>query len=66
MMYHNLKCPECGGEEVGMGRFSGYASLQPEGKFLSVGSGVIAYLCINCGYIIKLQVEKPHIFKKKR
>ncbi len=61
----NLKCPECGSEKIGKGKLSGYANLQPVGKFLSMGSGIIAYVCVDCGYIIKMQAEKPHVFKKK-
>ena len=51
--------------EIGKGKLSGYANLQPVGKFLSMGSGIIAYVCVDCGYIIKMQAEKPHVFKKK-
>jgi predicted RNA-binding Zn-ribbon protein involved in translation (DUF1610 family) len=66
IMNSNLKCPECGCEKIGRGKLSGYAALHPVEKFLSMGSGIIAYVCVNCGYILKMQVEKPHIFKKKK
>lgn len=60
------RCPECGCEKFGKGRLSGYASLQPVDRFFSIGSSIIAYVCLNCGYIIKMKAEKPHAFKKKK
>jgi predicted nucleic-acid-binding Zn-ribbon protein len=62
-MNNNLKCPECGCESIGRGKLRGYASLHPVSKIFSMGSEVIAYVCTNCGYIVKLQAEKPYIFK---
>ena len=60
------KCPECGGAEIGKGKFYGSAAMIPAEKRISIGSTVFADVCTNCGLIIQLQVEKPDIFKKKK
>lgn len=62
-MVDRIKCPDCGNYEIGKGKLSGYAVLQPKGKFLSMGSAIIADVCTNCGLIIKMTVEKPEKFK---
>lgn len=59
------KCPECGGTEIGKGKFYGSAAIIPADKKISLGSTVFADICTNCGLIIQLQVEKPDIFRKK-
>jgi len=64
-MNTNEKCPQCGCERIGKGKFRGYANLYPAGKLFSMGSEVVAYVCTNCGYIVKLEAARPDIFKKK-
>jgi predicted RNA-binding Zn-ribbon protein involved in translation (DUF1610 family) len=60
------KCPECGGTEIGKGKFYGSAAMIPAAKTISIGSTVFGDVCTNCGLIIQLQVEKPDIFRKKK
>ncbi len=62
-MNNNLKCPECGCEDIGEGILKDYTRLLPKDKIFSGGSFIIAYVCTNCGYIIKFKAERPHIFK---
>jgi predicted nucleic acid-binding Zn-ribbon protein len=59
------KCPDCGSNEIGKGKFSGYASLNPVGKIFSAGSAVIVDVCTNCGTIICMKSEKPEKFKTR-
>lgn len=59
------KCPECGCNEIGMGKWEGYAVLRPHDSFLSLGSNVFAEVCTNCGLVLALRVQKPEKFKKK-
>lgn len=65
-MADNDKCPECGWTEIGKGKFYGSAAIIPAEKKISMGSTVFADICTNCGLIIRLQVEKPGIFRKKK
>jgi predicted RNA-binding Zn-ribbon protein involved in translation (DUF1610 family) len=64
-MANIYKCPECGGTEIGKGKFYGSAAMIPTEKKISLGSTVFADVCTNCGLIIQLQAEKPDIFMKK-
>ena len=57
------ECPRCGGKDLGKGKQSGYAVLNPFKKILGMGSTVIYILCTDCGYIIDQYVEKPARFK---
>ena len=57
------KCPGCGCAEIGKGKFYGSAAIIPAGKNFSMGSTVFADICLNCGLIIQLKVEKPDIFR---
>ncbi len=59
------KCPECGCTNIGKGKLSGYANIMPVGKFLSTGSQIIAYICSNCGLILKFKVTNPEKFTNK-
>ncbi len=58
------KCPQCGCSEIGKGKMSGYASLTPKGKVFA-SSAIVAEVCTDCGFILRLKVEKPHIFRQK-
>ena len=58
------KWPECGCNEIGRGKMSGYASMVPEGRVFA-SSALIAEVCTDCGLILRLKVEKPHKFKRK-
>jgi predicted RNA-binding Zn-ribbon protein involved in translation (DUF1610 family) len=62
-MEEKLICPECGSSEIGKGKQAGHAVLRPVGKIFSA-SEVIADVCTDCGYILKLKVAKPHNFKE--
>ncbi|MDD2502517.1 MAG: transcription initiation factor TFIIIB [Desulfitobacteriaceae bacterium] len=64
-MRDNARCPDCGHTEIGKGKLSGYATLTPKGKIFSMGSAIIADVCTNCGYIIKMRVERPEKFKDR-
>ena len=57
------KCPSCGGMHYGKGKFYGSAALIPENKHISFGSTVFADICLNCGLIVRMNVEKIKIFK---
>ncbi|MDR4887463.1 transcription initiation factor TFIIIB [Fredinandcohnia sp. QZ13] len=64
-MNHSTKatvCPKCGGEELGKGKHSGYATMYPENK-MSLGSVIEYIICTECGYIIESYVKKPEKFK---
>lgn len=63
-MESNRKCPICGCEEIGQGKLTGYAVMQPiKGKFLNTGSATIADICTACGHILSMRVEKSEKFK---
>jgi len=64
LMNKTDKCPQCGCSEIGKGKMSGYASLTPQGKVFA-SSAIVAEVCTDCGLILLLRVEKPHIFKRK-
>jgi DNA-directed RNA polymerase subunit RPC12/RpoP len=57
-------CPKCGSKELGKGKHSGYATMYPVHKTLSMGSDVIYRVCTDCGYILEGYVQKPEKFKK--
>ncbi|MGE4283861.1 MAG: transcription initiation factor TFIIIB [Clostridia bacterium] len=57
------ECPKCGCKEIGSGKLSGYASVQPVGKMFSMGSEIIASICTECGYILEMKVLHPEKFK---
>jgi len=59
------KCPECGCNDIGKGKWDGYSVLRPTDKMLSMGSKVFVEVCTNCGLILALRVEKPEKFKKR-
>ncbi|MCG8502913.1 MAG: transcription initiation factor TFIIIB [Firmicutes bacterium] len=59
------QCLECGSKEVGQGQFKDYAVMRPVGKLFSLGSPVIADVCLNCGLVLNLRVQQPYKFKKK-
>ncbi len=61
-----LRCPDCGNNQMGKGKLSGYAALTPVGKIFSLGSTIIADVCTNCGTIVRMKVEKPEKFKSDR
>ena len=56
------KCPECGGRNLGVGKFDGYAELSA-GGFKS--SAVQALVCSDCGLVVELRVTKPQKFAPK-
>ncbi len=58
-------CPNCGNNEIGKGKLEGHAALIPIGKIFTTGSTIIADVCIECGTIIKMTVEKPEKFKSR-
>jgi hypothetical protein len=57
------KCPECGSNNIGKGKFQYEAKVQPVGKTFTSGSDVLLDICTNYGLIITLRVEKPEKFK---
>ena len=56
------KCPQCGGRNLGVGKFDGYSQLSA-GGFKS--SPVEALVCSDCGLILELRVTKPQKFAPK-
>lgn len=60
---NEIRCPNCGNDKIGKGKLSGYATLTPVGKILSMGSAIIADVCTECGTIIRMKVEKPWKFE---
>ncbi len=58
------KCPECGSNHMGRGKWDGYAVLRPADKTFSLGSRVDVELCTDCGLILKMRVRKPEKFKR--
>jgi hypothetical protein len=59
------KCEVCSSSELGEGVWSGYARLNPKGKFSLSGSNVIVDVCSDCGHIQNMRVKNPKIFKRK-
>lgn len=57
------RCTNCDNDDIGIGLLHGYAKLQPYGKLFSMGSSIIAYVCTECGTIIKIKVEDPEKFR---
>ena len=62
-MTDNAKCPDCGNTEIGRGKLSGYAVLEPINKIFSTGSDILVDVCTNCVTIIKMKVKQPEKFK---
>ncbi|MTI49317.1 transcription initiation factor TFIIIB [Sporosalibacterium faouarense] len=62
-MERNKECPECGCKEISKGKLSGYASMMPAYKTLSMGSAIIADICTNCGHILSMKVTRPEKFR---
>lgn len=50
------------GKELGKGKLSGYAVMQPDSK-MSFGSNVEYIICTECRFIIESYVKKPEKFK---
>ena len=62
------RCPECGGKNLGLGRFEGYACLtvcKENGRSSLRSSGVDAVVCSDCGLVLELRVRDPHKFAPK-
>ena len=62
------KCPICKSELIGEGKISSYGRMYPINSILPStinSSKIIAIVCCNCGNIISMKVEKPHIFIPK-
>lgn len=59
------KCPSCGSTEIGEGKLSGYAAIQPVGKIMSMGSPILAAVCSNCGLIVQMKVKHPKNLHQK-
>lgn len=55
------ECPKCGSGELGKGKHSGYAVMQPDNKIL--GSNVEYIICTECGFIIEGYVKNPKRFR---
>lgn len=60
--YNITQCPKCGGNELGIGTQSGYATVVPKGV-MSFGSTLEFLICTECGLIIESYVTKPDKFK---
>jgi transcription elongation factor Elf1 len=58
-----LKCSDCGSNDVGQGIMRYEGKIQPVSKTFSSGSNVMVDICTNCGLILKMKVEKPELFK---
>ncbi|GAB2533195.1 transcription initiation factor TFIIIB [Gracilibacillus alcaliphilus] len=56
------QCPNCSSTELGIGKQTGYAVVQPENK-MSFGSNITHLICTECGLVIESFVKKPGIFK---
>lgn len=59
------ECPLCGSKEIGQGRQVGQGSMMPIHSIWT-GSTILADICTECGYILSMRVENPHIFKVKK
>ncbi|MDD4168880.1 MAG: transcription initiation factor TFIIIB [Desulfotomaculaceae bacterium] len=59
-----IRCPYCGNNNIGKGKLGNHAALMPVGKIFTTGSAIIADVCIECGTIIRMTVEKPEKFKQ--
>lgn len=66
-LYENsiqLRCPRCGGRNIGEGTQSGYAAVVPKGRFFT--SDTICYrICTDCGEVLGSYVKHPERFKPK-
>ena len=63
-MESNNKCPICGCYEIGKGKLEGCANMyKVKGNIFNGSSPIIADICIKCGHILSMRVEKPEIFK---
>lgn len=58
-----MNCPVCGCENIGQGKLDGESRMLPLNNWFSGGSKIIADICLNCGYIISMRVERPDIFE---
>lgn len=59
-------CPNCGGQEWGIGKLEGHATLRPFDRIFSTGSSLLVELCTDCGYVSSIRVQDPKKFKRKR
>lgn len=60
---NTIKCEKCGSSDIGQGTLDGYAAMQSKNSLL--GSGIIAYICTDCGEILSMKVRDPKKFKPK-
>ncbi|WP_339063474.1 hypothetical protein [Tepidibacillus marianensis] len=58
MRQEEKECPKCGHRSFGEGVFKGYAVLRPTDKILSMGSEVIATVCLRCGRSFQKNPDK--------
>lgn len=56
-----IKCKKCGSSDIGEGILDGYATMKSKKSLL--GSGIIAYICTECGEILSMKVKEPKKFK---
>lgn len=65
MLEQEKKCPECGCTKFAQGKLDINAKLYPIDALFKImnGSEVIAEICTDCGYIIKMKAQKPEKFK---
>lgn len=61
--FHNINCPQCGGNEIGRGKQAHYASVTPYKK-MGFGSNLIHLICVHCGWVVGSYVEEPKTFTK--
>ncbi|WP_243387469.1 transcription initiation factor TFIIIB [Bacillus kexueae] len=57
------ECPKCGSTDLGKGKLSGYSTMTPVNKVISLGSDIEYIICTDCGFIIEGYVTKPEKFK---
>ena len=62
-MQNDMKCPKCGSDNIGEGKFGGYARLMPANKLWSTGSEVRVKVCTDCGVVVEIFVKGPEKFK---
>ena len=61
-MSENNGCPKCGSKYLGFGELRGDARLYPQNKFFTLGSRLIATVCLHCGEIVSWRVDEPEKF----